>query len=568
MKYTLNEKIDIDKIKEEVTKKGFSDRAKKYINSVLLAAQITGVSPALADDFNTVQSNSQSNKIELKDDKITVESIKEEFKKYINNSSLSKEQKRKMLRNLQYSLKLIEIRDIDANGINGYYSPLNEKIVLDDNFVDLDTKIHEMMHAASTILPRKVNGIYSFMRMNAQIGRGFNEGITEYLANKVISENGIFPKDIAYPEIVRVTKDIIALYGEKNLIDAYLDSPGNLIKLMKRDGIEYTYFLEKVDSYYKEVYNHPKLSISNAFRQDEAREKYEKIGKLIERAKLNRLKENSKINLPESEWKKTYTKIEKIEFKHIIDDQGFLQVMQDLNSLYGKGIVKDTIFNGKSNLYDSMLNDGHDANKLIKLINEYHLLLYNKKGNDFKESAKLKYKEIGVIIEDIRDKKSKKNYAVNFPESKTKAFYINNLGGTESELKQLKSNENSLESIWQQNFDKSISVEENVDFSKINLKKITFNNLEEKESLNKSNKIVEWFKKLKEKIKGRFKKSDEILLLNSGNEKIESNDSKQNEFLDNIKVEESELVGDQLTKDEEKMQKEVNVNSDNTEMER
>ena len=89
-------------------------------------------------------------------------------------------------------------------------------------------------------------------------------------------------------------------------------------------------------------------------------------------------------------------------------------------------------------------------------------------------------------------------------------------------------------------------------------------NIEEKPK----NRLVAWFKNLKDKIVGRFKKSDEVLLLNSGDEKIGSNDSKRNEFLESIKVDESELVYNQFTKDEERMQEEIRENSDNTEMER
>ena len=42
MKYTSKEKLDLEKMKQGVNKNGLSDKAKKYIGSALLAAQVMG----------------------------------------------------------------------------------------------------------------------------------------------------------------------------------------------------------------------------------------------------------------------------------------------------------------------------------------------------------------------------------------------------------------------------------------------------------------------------------------------------------------------------------------------
>lgn len=49
MKYTSSEKENLNEMKEKIQKKGFSEKTKKIIGSALLAAQIVGVAPELAN---------------------------------------------------------------------------------------------------------------------------------------------------------------------------------------------------------------------------------------------------------------------------------------------------------------------------------------------------------------------------------------------------------------------------------------------------------------------------------------------------------------------------------------
>jgi len=57
MKYTSKEMQNFDEMQQNINKNSFSDKAKKYIGSILLASQIIGVAPALATTINAHKFN-------------------------------------------------------------------------------------------------------------------------------------------------------------------------------------------------------------------------------------------------------------------------------------------------------------------------------------------------------------------------------------------------------------------------------------------------------------------------------------------------------------------------------
>lgn len=194
---------------------------------------------------------------------------------------------------------------------------------------DCDTprvQIHEMLHAASTKIDDKgkVERVGVKVEADGQwSGAGINEGTTEYFTQRLLKGKTEF---VAYKELVSLTKDLVNLYGEENIFDAYLNSPNKLVALMEKDGQDYRDLLQMTDSYYKEVYDN-ELPFWEACKQDGAKVEAEKITQFIEKIRENRLKENPRVVLPEGEWKKTYNEMVGIKEK---EEQPKEQPMVDI----------------------------------------------------------------------------------------------------------------------------------------------------------------------------------------------------------------------------------------------
>jgi len=361
--------------------------------------------------------------------------------------------------------------------------------------------------------------------------------MTEYLSDKVIRENGIEPKFTDYPELVSIVEDLNELYGEKVMIDSYLDSPATLEALMAKDGKYYTELLEMTDDYYREVYNHKTLSSWKAKRQESARLKYQKIGQYIEDIKEKRRKENPGIVLKESKWKESLKKeSEKVELYQYMDRmEGFRNIEKDLSDLYGKEAVDKAIFGNDDKLKDLIEKEGKDYTEFKYLLDDCHLFMRSDSSLSpyiaaQQEMARKKYLEIGRFIEDIKEKRQKENPENALGKSHWKDAYINQFGGKEEDLQKLGLEEKS--------------VKENV--------------APKKETTR--DRVITWFKNLKDKITGRFKKEDETLMLGAGSvpeypltneeEPSYSLQEEREDFLEEIRVEESELITPQKAKEE------------------
>lgn len=89
-----------------------------------------------------------------------------------------------------------------------------------DNKTD---RMHEMFHAFTCNIKTLRFGVNFFDDSGASIGRGLNEGITEYFAAKLA---GQIPAK--YPEQVKLVKKLVKQFGERELLKAAIEGPKNL----------------------------------------------------------------------------------------------------------------------------------------------------------------------------------------------------------------------------------------------------------------------------------------------------------------------------------------------------
>ena len=192
-----------------------------------------------------------------------------------------------------------------------------------------------------------------------------------------------------------------------------------------------------------------------------------------------------------------------------------------------------------------MAEDGVDWDRFYKKLEEYvKLQEYGEKNTDYEEIEDKKrelFLDIGKDIE--KAKQSHKSPYINIAESKWINYYIDELEGDINDIALISTApQNSLNEFISDEMIREVSEKLDNELSDSNFE------TEDKPK----NKLIEWFKNLKDKFVGIFKKSDEVPLLNSGEENIESNVSKQNEFLEGIKIDEAEMIYRPITKENEK----------------
>jgi len=568
MKYTSNEQINLDEAKQKIQKKGFSEKTKKLIGSALLASQVMGAAPVYASDqiaskydlqgqSITVQSEMGEifNEINIKEyiDKMDIEEIKkrlnqyepdmytlenlntpgyyeedelrrsllprevqrldeeilkkfvmnlpiedvkkrledkhywhdeneinenelrknlyeneevsstnfpsqkrvelsiEKYKEYLQKLNISDDVRKTLLSNLVQNLTSVKM-GYTYSGLKGLYNANNKSLIIgnfgtDNKSGDIidetdlrDIWAHEMTHAATLskfqndlddmcehdksdyAITSKDKRRVGFQYLNIG-GVALNEGMTEYFSNKLLEKNG-HEKFVLYPMYVLIVKDLVDLYGENAVIEAFVKSPERLEELMDKDGKCFVEFMELLDESYFAIYlpkNAEKgMTIVDTIKSEEAQNKWNKVGRFIEDIKEKRMKENPGLVLPKSKWKEA---------------EEYTKYTMEQNDQYAEQILKDEKGTKK--------------------------VLVSEKNPEIEESI--------------------------MPDSSVLAA-------------------------------QTLPVE-----------------------AKKNNKIVEWFKNIKEKIVSKFKKEEEPLLLNAGAEEI-SLSQKRNEFLESIKVNEEDLI--------------------------
>ena len=144
-------------------------------------------------------------------------------------------------------IKDIVYEDLSENNFEGVWNSETQILKLNKEFLEikqdnskehnmhLHVAIHEMLHALSRGIDQNgqcVSGIIKRSGKEQFRGGGFNEGITEFLAQKILptkkelyKRGGIeFNCAGAYALEQVFIKELAVLYGEENIIKSYLNN--------------------------------------------------------------------------------------------------------------------------------------------------------------------------------------------------------------------------------------------------------------------------------------------------------------------------------------------------------
>lgn len=202
------------------------------------------------------------------------------------------------------------------------------------------------------------------------LGYAINEGMTEYFAHKLFSKLKYSKISTSYLGCVSIIKELIDLYGENTIIDAWVNGPDKLEELMKKDNKCFTELLEISTDYYKIVYCGPKKKGDKKVKDREAIEGYNKIKKFIKDIKQNRkINSSNKVSINDKSSKLNWKDRIKSIYNIVKSKLGF-KVEEEMLSLNSGGDsinpnpVDDSFKNNLrvSSLADS-INNPKDKNK-------------------------------------------------------------------------------------------------------------------------------------------------------------------------------------------------------------
>lgn len=271
--------------------------------------------------------------------------VMEEVNKYIalisRLQTIPNVVRNKICKNLKMNIKDIEEKDLEK-GYNGVCYIYDGIIELDskrsENPADrLKTLLHELTHIATSNTTYMENGkriVKLGVREIDDSGKALNEGMTEFIAQKIYMNTENPELEISYPDLVAVVFDLAKIYGEEFIYDAMVSGPEKLEKLMKEDGKDYTELREIMDDFYALHYKDFEKDglVEKKNKNPEIYKSYKRIGDFIEEIKQSRGMQNEK-----SIWKKQYEILEKIHKK----DNMIISFFQIVKRNFSKTFVKN-----------------------------------------------------------------------------------------------------------------------------------------------------------------------------------------------------------------------------------
>lgn len=175
--------------------------------------------------------------------------------------------------------------DEQRPGFAGYYTPTERKIVICNNENHLTpsgilndshiakTTTHESIHAILNHYGEKNNGIYGNTGMQysqgngilgrVEIGRGANEGLTEWLCSKL----GYDLSNSGYKTEMNYINQLEQAVGEENILRLGKGNPKEIAKILQLSPRELPEFLGKIDQINADLYRSGKIeNIVNALK--------------------------------------------------------------------------------------------------------------------------------------------------------------------------------------------------------------------------------------------------------------------------------------------------------------
>lgn len=258
--------------------------------------------------------------------------------------------------------------------------------------------------------------------------------------------------------------------------------------------------------------------------------------------------------------------LEKNGHKSFVIYPMYVLVVKDLVNLYGEEEIFHAFVKSPEHLEQLMEKDGKCFVEFMELLDESYIEIYNPKEikeNDTivdtikSKSAQKKWNKVGKFIEDIKQKRMKETPGLVLGESNWKEaeeFTESTMEDFFKYSKQVLDTEKSSKKVLVSENEKKIDDVVSNDSSSLAAQILPNEG-------KKTNKIIEWFKSIKDKIVNKFKKEDKPLLLSAG-EEIQPEPQKKNEFLESLKVKEEDLIHNSEVLKENEPKREIERNED------
>lgn len=292
----------------------------------------------------------------------------------------------------------VEYDDLKKNGILACFSSASKKIILDKSLKDnpeLQASVffHELIHCITfdKNLSCGFNYIYNSYDEDEyeEEGRGFNEGITQYLTKKRNELRGV-NIELAYPILTMEVENIISIIGEDDMFNSLFHSPHSIKDVFQKHKMSYRSIIFPLDIIHSNEYEIQKLKFlspnqivmySNLFGKSTNSLIYEKMG--VEAKKINQQFLNALGNIDSIEaFKNAVNFIVKLKSQNYGLDKNQINIFLSLNikNLIDLGFDKNEI--------DKIL-DGNGLKNELEMHNQLTSLMTDDKNTTLLNIYKL-----------------------------------------------------------------------------------------------------------------------------------------------------------------------------------
>lgn len=262
----------------------------------------------------------------------------------------------------------VEYDNLRKDGALGRFSSSSKKIILDKSLKDnpeLQASVffHELIHCITFDKENLRCGfhfIYQFSDEDEyeEEGRGFNEGITQYLTKKRNELRGV-NIELAYPILTMEVENIISIIGEDDMFNSLFHNPHSIKDVFQKHKMSYRSIIFPLDIIHSNEYEIQKLKFlspnqivmySNLFGKSTNSLIYEKMG--VEAQKINQQFLNALGNIDSIE-----------AFKNAVN---FIVKLKSQNYGLDKNQINIFLSFNIKNLIDL----GFDKNEIDKILDE------------------------------------------------------------------------------------------------------------------------------------------------------------------------------------------------------